>query len=378
MSSRESLARRPSGTAGQPVRIHVERRIDHVSDNLVAVQQHRLAFAGSEFRIALSNEYGRAPVTLGVVIDTRPRQRVHFDGAEKVTLAPGELAWSDAVTMNVDRNDTVTVGVRAHGSTGLATYNPSMTHRTLLMPATGRDTALPRRPRALTTQLYVAGIDVRTPDTAPLTVVLGDSVSAGYGSTVHGFPGVLASRYAHAILNLGIAGNRLTADEIGPALQSRTGRDALEARPNRVIVQIGINDLAAMRPRAVLDANDGVVRAERILETAAAISCAGPDVVVATLPPCDTCTYPQFRRPGLREARTAVNLVLGASDFDVAPIREVLELPETPGVLTPEFDCGDGIHTHDAGASAIADLLADMIGQTPERSSTRRAHSTVA
>ena len=183
---------------------------------------------------------------------------------------------------------------------------------------------------------------------------------------MHGFPGVLASRHGHAILNLGIAGNRLTADEIGPALQSRTTRDALEARPDRVIVQIGINDLAATRPGAVLDANDGIVLAERILETAAAISCAGPDVVVATLPPCDTCTYPQFRRPGLREARTAVNRVLAASDFDVAPIHEVLEHPETPGVLAPEFDCGDGIHANDAGASAIADLLADMIGQTPE------------
>ncbi|MGF7120205.1 GDSL-type esterase/lipase family protein [Rhodococcus sp. BE178] len=337
-----------------------------MSDNLVAVQHHRLAFAGSEFRIALSNEYGRAPVTLSVEIDTRPPQHVHFDGAEKVTLAPGELAWSDRVTPHVDRNDTVAIGVRAHGSTELATYNPSMTHRTLLTPATRRDTALPRHTRTLTTQLYVAGIDVLTPDTAPLTVALGDSVSAGYGSTVHGFPGVLAYRHGYAILNLGIAGNRLTADEIGPALQSRTARDALEARPDRVVVQIGINDLAATHPGAVLDANDGVVLAERILETAAAISCAGPDVVVATLPPCDTSMDPQFSRPGLREARTAVNQVLVASDFDVAPIHEVLEHPETPGVLAPEFDCGDGIHANDAGASAIADLLADMIGQTPE------------
>lgn len=330
-----------------------------LDDDVVATQHHRITLPGSAIRIAVSNEFGRRPTSLSVSVGL-DHNIVRFDGLPTVTLLPGRSAWSDPCPGDVARGETLVVSIAKVGAADEpATYNPSLTHTTTLSarPAGRGHTTTPV---TVTTQFHVAGIDVLTDDDTPLVVAVGDSITAGFGGTDHGFPAVLTHTFDRNVLNLGIAGNRVMASEIGPSVRERLARDALAQLPELVVIQAGINDLANLPP-GTLTSRDGEVLACALLDTAATVAGSGADVVLATLPPVGTCRYPQFRRQGLEAARAASNDKLLDGPFETLRVDELLADPHDHRILAERYDSGDGIHPNDAAASMLAGALDRML-----------------
>jgi lysophospholipase L1-like esterase len=101
---------------------------------------------------------------------------------------------------------------------------------------------------------YLAGVEVESPPDAAAVVTLGDSITDGTGSTLNGndrWPDVLAARLQAgaasrrwSVLNVGIGGNHMLTDGVGPNALARLDRDVL-AQPGvrAVIVFEGVNDL---------------------------------------------------------------------------------------------------------------------------------------
>ncbi|MDV8023762.1 GDSL-type esterase/lipase family protein [Rhodococcus sp. IEGM 1330] len=311
----------------------------------VVVQEHRMAFSGSAIRVTVSNEHGTHETDVAIAIGDSPAT---FDGRDHVILDSGSSRTTDPLYIDADRDEPATISLMGRrDSSEQLTYNPSLIHSTLIRSPNGHVGSVP-------TQILVQQIEVATDDDAPIVVALGDSITAGFGSSVHGYPGVLADHHNRRVLNVGIAGNRLDADEIGPSIRRRLRSDGLSSNPAYLVLQAGINDLATVFPGRALDETDGEHLGQQLLDIAGNARDAGVTVIVATLPPVEGCRYPQFCRPGIDVARDAANQVVMGGAFEVLPLHSLLVDSSYPDTLAPAFDSGDRIHPNDQAAKVIA------------------------
>jgi lysophospholipase L1-like esterase len=199
-------------------------------------------------------------------------------------------------------------------------------------------------------------------------VVIGDSITDGYGTTTDGnnrWTDHLAARLARegkpvAVINAGIGGNRLLQDGLGPSLVSRFERDVL-ARGNvsHAIVFIGVNDIGVQRrdqadtPAALAAMLEDVKAAHRQLIARA--HAKGVCVIGATITPFMGSSYygPQAANEALRQSINDWVRQSGAFDA-VLDFDGVLRDPARPGYLAKTYDSGDGLHPSHAGYAALA------------------------
>ena len=104
---------------------------------------------------------------------------------------------------------------------------------------------------------FLSGVDVSAAANASSIVALGDSITDGHGATTNGndrWTDALAARLQRsvttneiAVLNEGIGGNRLLADELGPNALARFDRDVLAQNGVRYLIVLeGINDIGTL------------------------------------------------------------------------------------------------------------------------------------
>jgi lysophospholipase L1-like esterase len=215
-----------------------------------------------------------------------------------------------------------------------------------------------------------------------LVVAFGDSITDGDGATVgadRDWPSALSRRFLNrkghapvAVVNAGIAGNRLLADGfgikvLGISALARFDRDVLTLPGvTHVVLHEGLNDLgfagATLRGRPLAASNetrtaDDLIAAYRQLIARA--PARGLRVVGATLNPSEGVDLPGYYSPTKEAARQAVNQWIrtsrafdGVVDFDA-----VLRDPNHPTRIQPRFDSGDHLHPNDAGYQAMADAV---------------------
>jgi lysophospholipase L1-like esterase len=225
---------------------------------------------------------------------------------------------------------------------------------------------------ATTQSLYfVAGAEVRASEKARAIVALGDSLTDGFGSTPEmnrRWTDVLAERLQAnpgtsrvAVLNAGIAGNRLLHDLVGTNALARLDRDVLvQSGVRYVIVSEGNNDFGIPglihNPSEEVTAEDVIQAHRQIIDRAHAL---GLGVYGATLNPIEGILFPDFYSAALEAKRQAVNRWIRTShaydaviDFD-----KVLRDPSHPTRILPAYDSGDHGHPNDAGYAALADAI---------------------
>ncbi|MGW1228848.1 SGNH/GDSL hydrolase family protein [Streptomyces sp. NPDC001478] len=301
---------------------------------------------GDAARVTLSNLFGTRPLLVDrVTVDGRP---VTFRGAPSVTVAVGGQSVSDAVAVRVAADADLVVALRTPTARGPVTVHPN-SHQT-------STTELPAASRPTTDWRYLTAVDVRTEAATGAVVALGDSLTAGSGSTTDTnsrWPDVLADRLhgRYAVVNQGIAGNRLLRDGSGPRALDRFDRDVLGVTGARtVVIALGINDVQAFPqetdPARITDALRTLTRRAH---------ARGLAVVGATLMP-----YEGHRNwtPARDAVRTRVNEAIRAGgvfdrvlDFDRA-VRD----PEDPRRLRPAYDSGDHLHLNDSGYRVLGSL----------------------
>jgi lysophospholipase L1-like esterase len=340
---------------------------------------------GERVRVRFSNLFGRAPLHLaaasvarstgGDAISPGSLQPLRFGGQRNITIAPGAEAWSDAAPVAVRAGQAVAVSFYLDQVTPFGTAHHLPTGATWVAAGNAVARATLQGAQQPDWNHIVTGLDVASAAPTRVVVAFGDSITEGvnaFAPVQTRYPERLAQRLrepasgtaAVAVLNAGIAGNRLLSDWIGPKGLGRFERDVLgQSGVTHTLILIGINDIGF----GVLDGPPGSpvpvgapVSAEmltaglqRLVDMARA---RGVKVLLGTLLPIKGSGYWSPENEALRQAvnrwirgRQNVDAVV---DFDAA-----LRDPRDPQMLNPLYDSGDHLHPGDAGYAAMASAV---------------------
>lgn len=338
-------------------------------DDVTLRQVVRASVGGDALRLVLDNAYGRQPLQVGSVTlhAAGAAIAVRFGGRQGLVIAPGARAVSDAVAQPVAAGERLTVDLHLPRPTTLAGFHWDAREQTLLLRGRG-----PALLQTSTGRAFLAELQVASTRPPASVVALGDSITDGVGATLGAdqrWPDHLARRLAPhgvAVLNAGIAGNRLLRAGWGESALARFERDVLRHPGVRaVIVLLGTNDIGfpgspfapAEPPQTLAALQQGF----RVLLAQA--HARGVRVVAATVPPFERALHGtplEGHHSAAKEAwRQALNAwIRSAGVFDaVVDFDAVLRDPAQPTRLLPALDSGDHLHPGDAGYRRMAEAI---------------------
>ena len=348
-------------------------------------QTVHLSIGGAIIRVRISNAYGTAPVHLAAVHVARPMPgllgvivpesdtALAFAGKSDVTIPAGADVFSDPLVFPVAPLSDLTLSLRYDALSVQPTGHPGARAATFIAPGDQISAATPAPYTMLEHWYLIAAVEVRGPQAQGAVVALGDSITDGRGSVPNAnnrWPDDLARRLqanpatrAIGVLNMGIGGNRVLLDGLGPNALARFDHDVLSQGGVRwLIVLEGINDLGTLTREAPATPGEHDALVARLLAAYAQIVQRAHDhgikVMAGTVMPF--LGFPFYHPTAENEAdRQALNAWLRAPghadalvDFDAA-----LRDPAAPDHLLPAYDVGDHIHPSVAGYQAMADLI---------------------
>jgi len=358
-------------------------------DNQTVRERFRLSVGGDRICIRLSNEYGTTPLQVGAVtvgVPVTPEsvkpgsfRNVTFGGQKSVTIPAGAPILSDPVAFPVTPGAEISVSLYFPRKVATPTVH-SLALKRAVISQPGDQTSAEKIDGGANSQssILVNAVLVPSQPSQRLVVAFGDSITDGDQSTVDAdrtWPGDLVRRLEKnpdgakvAVVNEGIAGNRLLDDGIGASGVARFERDAL-AQPGvtHIVLLEGINDISF--PGAKLGGEyladpadtrsaDSLIWAYRQLISRA--HARGIKILGATLTPCEGIVIiPGYYSESKEAIRQAVNQWIRTShSFDgVIDFDAVLRDPDHPSQLLPRFASQDHLHPNDAGYQAMADAI---------------------
>ncbi len=339
----------------------------------------RISHGGQSFRVRLSNALNGDPLVLKNVhvaiskgaaqTDPASDRPVTFNGQSEITIP----AWSDYIS------DPIRLDVPDQGDIAVSFYEPvAATHQTSHPGARATSYAVHgdhttdadlTAPLTFTHWFNLSGVDVLAASGAASVVVLGDSITDGYGikpDTNTRWTDMLATRLKGrqiGILNEGIGGNRLLNDGLGPSALSRFDRDVLtQSGVKTVIVFEGVNDLGTATRDAPISPDAHAALVTRLISAYQQMiykaHSHGLTIMGATITPFTGSDY--YHPDASVEAdRQAVNAWIRASGhFDaVIDFDAVMRDPAHPERLQPALDSGDHLHPSQAGYRVMGESV---------------------
>ena len=354
---------------------------------------------GPKMRVRFSNAFGTKPVTFdgvhvglqlsGSQIVAGTNRRATFGGADNVTIAPGESAWSDAVPLSFRAAFTdvamlegrkLAISFHVVGDSGPITWHAKALQTSYATfpgaGARGHRHSEDAFPSPMASWLFVDALDMWMPASTRLIVAFGDSITDGTASTMNGddrWPDVLSrrlhSRHGQqvAVVNAGIGGNQILgpkeygADKPfagGPSALMRLDRDVLSLSGVSAVIWLeGTNDFSrngnATASAAIAAMSDGVARIRARIP--------GVRVIGAT---AATALGSSSAAHGFAEQddkRRALNEFIRTSGaFDAIAEFDQATLDVATGQLRPEFvpesttgGPGDKLHPNRLGYQAM-------------------------
>lgn len=341
----------------------------------------RVSLAGDSVRVRVSNAFGAtaldlhgaslAPADAAGAVRPASLHPLLFSGRPAASVPPGACLVSDPVPLAVASGDDLAISLHFARVPAILTAHPGS--RTTSYLAAGDALSALTLPAATTFArwYFINGLDVTPRDPAAAALVLlGDSITDGYGvkpGTNQRWPDEFVRRLRGrtdlvplGVLNLGIGGNRLLRDGLGPNALARFDRDVLGQSGARwLLVFSGINDIgtrldARKQGTDYASAADIIAAYEQLFTRARA---RGLRVIAATLTPYRGADF-YWSEDGEAD-RQAINAWIRTSgradavaDFDAA-----LRDPAAPDRLAAEFDSGDHLHPSMAGYKRLAEAL---------------------
>jgi lysophospholipase L1-like esterase len=354
---------------------------------------------GKQARIRLSNAFGTKPVIFeaayvglqhnSAAIVHGTNKAVTFGGNHSITLAPGEMRWSDPVTLSFvrDANDRALLGRKLAvsftvvGETGPMTWHAKALQTSYVTApgsgTRGQDESETAFPFSTASWFFLDAVDVMAPADTRVVVAFGDSITDGTASTMNGddrWPDIFARRlhaqYGNkvAVVNAGIGGNQVAGPPEyspakpfagGPSSAMRLERDVLSLSGVSALIWLeGINDFSRNGNASVetvqAGMRDGVARLRAKFP--------GIRVIGATLTSALGATNAAHGFPEQDEKRKALNTFIrtgglfdGVADFDKATIDA--QTGSIRAEMVPESTTGgpgDKLHPNRAGYHAMA------------------------
>ena len=351
-------------------------------ENVTVRHVVHVSAGGRRVRIRLSNAFGARPLRVsaahvalqadGASIVPGSDRTLRFAGKASITIPTASVAVSDALDFFVPTRGDLTVSFYVAGDTGPVTFHES-SEQTAYISEPGDFSGAAEFPTAETTvaRFFLSVVEVQPFDRVPVVVVLGDSITEGFASTIDAnrrWPDALSARLnvrngvtRAGVVNQGIGCSRLLWDFCGPNGSGRFDRDVLAVSGvTNVIVALGLNDIGLPTvvglPEQIVSADEIITGLKQLAERAHARGLAA---IGATLTPIGSSIYPGYFTPENEAKRQAVNQWIrsnhvfdGFIDFDRA-----LRDPAVPIQLRPAYNSGDGAHPNDAGYQAMANAI---------------------
>lgn len=351
--------------------------------NATLRQVVRLTLGGERLRVRLSNAFGTAPLRIGAVhvglsagearIAEGTGRAVTFSGRHEVVIPAGADYLSDPVDLAVPALASVAVSLHLPEPPAGQTSHPGARIDSWLLA--GDHVAAPDLPGATAVARWyqLAAIDVEAEPLASAIVILGDSITDGFGVTGgqnNRWPDIFANRLQAdpgtrhlAVLNHGIGGGRVLLDGIGPNALARLDREVLsQAGIGHLILLVGVNDLGTLTrdAPATADAHAALVRDVTAAYGQIVMRARerGIQVIGGTILPYGASPY---YHPGLQNEanRQAINSwIRTPGNFDaVIDFDAVTRDPARPDRMRADVDSGDGLHPSIAGYRIMAEAV---------------------
>jgi lysophospholipase L1-like esterase len=345
----------------------------------------RVSLHGTRVRIRLSNAFGTSPLTIrGVSIaraisSSSPRvdhatiQGVTFAGAAAVIIPAGAEYVSDPVRMNVPALATLTVSMHFAELPKGQTGHPGSRATSYVAP--GNQIAAQQLEAATLVEhwYFLSEVDVVQAAPSAAITILGDSITDGHGvktDTNARWTDVLLERLKASlatrslgVLNVGIGGNRVVDDGLGPNAAARFGRDVLERSGVRYLIILeGVNDLGVLTRDHPVTPADHQALVRRVVAAYAQIVAQarerGIKVIGGTIMPYGGSGYYHPDAAGEADRRTINVWIRTAGNVDrVIDFDALMRDPAQPSRLRKDFDSGDGLHPSVAGYRAMGEAV---------------------
>jgi lysophospholipase L1-like esterase len=348
-------------------------------DNQTIREIVHTSIGGRRVRAVFSNAFGTAPLSIGAAhIALRQKDAAIIPGSDRAltfgnrgttTIPAGAIALSDPVDLNIPALSDLAVDLYLPGATSAEMSAMSVHNgagQTNFVSQPGNFAGKADFPVMTNTGAwyFLQRVEVLAPETVGAVVGFGDSITDGARSTPdtnNRWLDQLARRIdgapngpRMAVLNTGIAGNRILADGAGVNALARFDRDVLtQTGITHVIVLHGGNDIGARQNPAQLA--DVIAAHRQLIDRAHA---AGLVIIGATLTPFQGSTLTNWT-PEAKKARLAFNDWVRTSkaydsyiDFDA-----VLRDPAHPSRLLAQYNSGDNLHPNDAGYQLMGNTV---------------------
>jgi lysophospholipase L1-like esterase len=351
----------------------------------------RISIGGAQIRLRLSNEYGSSPLLVGAVTVAVPKdvatiaagsiQTVTFSGQKSITIPPGAPVLSDPVAFPASYGSEISVSLYfPKRIDSLTLHHLSLRTTVVSLPGDHTHDESIRDGSETRPLILISAVLVPAEPSHRLVVAFGDSIVDGDGASDadRNWPSALVRRLGKApqaltlaVVNQGIAGNRLLGDGPIPSLGvnalARFDRDALSVPGvTHVVLLEGLNDIgfpgAKLGNLLLADAADSRTPEQLIgayRQLIARAHARGVKIIGVTLNPCEGVDLPGYYSEAKDATRQAVNAWIrtggafdGVIDFDA-----LLRDPDHPSRIQPRFSSDDHLHPNDAGYQAMADAI---------------------
>jgi lysophospholipase L1-like esterase len=354
-----------------------------VFEDVTLRQLVRTTIAGNRLRVRISNAFGTdalqlSGVNIALAVDPAcPKIRLGtnrpltFSGSRSVTVPAGAEYLSDPVNLKLPALATLAVSMHMLKDPQAESGHPGSRATSWLIKGDQLSAADLAGAKPIDHWYNLTAIDVTGARGA--IAILGDSITDGNGvepNTNQRWPDFLMERLQAdprtrglSILNLGVGGNRLLNDGLGPNALARFDRDVL-ARDNvrYLIVFEGVNDLGTLTREAPVSGAEHNLHVARMIaaykQMIARARERGIKVIGATITPYGANTY-YHPGPANEVDRQKINAWIRVhGNFDaVIDFDQLLRDPASPDRLVPAYDKGDGIHPSISGYRLMGEAV---------------------
>jgi len=234
----------------------------------------KVSIGGDSIRLKLSNDFSTSAVTVRSVkiaqstgagsINTATSKELRFNGSAQVQMQANSSVYSDPIAFALSPRMELAITIYFGQTSATVTGHPGS--RTTSYLFTGdQSQAASANGSVSTDHWYVINtLEVYAPAGTAAMAVIGNSITDGRGSTTNmqnRWPDILSQRLLQnsatsqvGVLNMGIGGNCVLSNCLGPAAVQRYQRDILDQNGVRwVVIFHGINDIGGVKNESAVN-----------------------------------------------------------------------------------------------------------------------------
>lgn len=336
----------------------------------------RVSIGGEIIRLKFSNEFSDENLELKSVkiaissgngaIEKKTLKDVKFEGKKGVIIEPGKFVVSDPVKFVFKPRTDIAITIFFGSVPAKLTGHPGSRTTSYILKGNMVDDVYFKESIKTDHWYVINSIDVLAPENSFAVVTLGNSITDGRGSGTNKqnrWPDILSEKLLQnektknvAVVNMGIGGNCVLKNCLGPSAINRFDRDVLQHSSVKwLIILEGINDIGQTK-----DSIEADEVAEKLIEAyTIMIEKAHKNNIkvygATILPFGKSHYYTEYRE----KARQKDNYwIRNSNKFDaIIDFDNIMKNPENPLELLPDAHTGDYLHPNEKGYKIMGESI---------------------